>query len=52
MMKMNICVLYKKFELYVLIQPVYFEVLSNAVFVITHELSEWKCDNYDICIDL
>ena len=51
MMKMNICVLYKKFELYVLIQPVYFEV-STAVFVITHELSEWKCDNYDICIDL
>ena len=27
-------------------------LLSPAVFVITHELSEWKCDNYDICIDL
>ena len=25
---------------------------ENEYMRVTHELSEWKCDNYDICIDL
>ena len=25
---------------------------TRVIFVITHEIAEWKCNNYDIYIDL